>query len=176
MKKLKQKSLCLSDLQKLFYVKDGVLFHRSRNPSDFNPVGRSQTNASLCKIWNKRFAEKPAGTVNPKDGHARVFISGKGYSVSRVTFCLHHGRDIAEGHFIHHKNGNKNDNRPENLEEILLSQAHKRKNKGRGVFLDTRTGKYYIKIVIGPILTLEGAKEIQQALRENYGYHENHGK
>ena len=51
-----------------------------------------------------------------------IRVGGKLMSYHRVIWERANGRSLATGEIVHHKNGNKRDNRPQNL-EVLPNQA-----------------------------------------------------
>ena len=75
------------------------------------------------ELWVKEFVGKggkvykarPAkGSVNSL-GYVVVSAGSKRFYVHRVIFILTHNRPIREGYQIHHKYGNRTDNRIEHL-------------------------------------------------------------
>ncbi|MBZ8421595.1 HNH endonuclease [Escherichia coli] len=80
-----------------------------------------------------RWGNRPVAFANKgKGGHhfAKVRINGKSYNIwiHEAVFMLFHDRSIAEGKEIHHKDGNHENNAPENLIELTPTQ-HKRIHK-----------------------------------------------
>lgn len=74
-------------------------------------------------FWkNKRdyVRNRPLGWTE-NTGYRRIKIDGKKYSLHRVIYEMFHG-DIPEGYQIDHINGNKLDNRIENLRLATSSQ------------------------------------------------------
>lgn len=91
-------------IKKLWYLKDGVIYTRWGNkpktfPSKNNKGRRLQS----------------------------IEVNGKHYTVHihEAVFVLFHDRAIAEGKEIHHKDGNHENNAPENLIELTRKQ-HRR--------------------------------------------------
>ncbi|EFH4497860.1 HNH endonuclease [Escherichia coli] len=83
-----------------------------------------------CGIVYSRRTGKPK-TFPSKERDGRCYLSfkinGKVFSVRihEAVFVLFHNRPIAEGKEIHHKDGNPENNAPENLIELTRKQ-HKR--------------------------------------------------
>jgi hypothetical protein len=73
--------------------------------------------------------KNPIGTITPK-GYVRNYHapSGRQRLQHDVVWEQHHGT-IPDGHDVHHINGDKTDNRIENL-EILPKLDHKREHSG----------------------------------------------
>lgn len=78
------------------------------------------------KLWWKvdignRKAGTPAGSEN-SHGYLNVVIGGKVFRCHRILWVLHHGEDMKGPWTIDHKNGDKSDNRIENLRLANPSQ------------------------------------------------------
>ena len=86
------------------YHPNGVLVWRSR------PIGHFRTKRSWSKS-NSQYAGKPAGTVNGR--YLSIFINGVPYLAHRLIWAIHNGSDFS--HEIDHINGDRFDNRIENL-------------------------------------------------------------
>lgn len=61
------------------------------------------------------------GHVN-KDGYRMISRNSKSIAEHRFVMQEMLGRDLLPGENVHHKNGVRNDNRPENLELWIISQ------------------------------------------------------
>jgi len=94
-------------------------------------------------LWVKEYVSKdgriikarPAKSVLNSAGYLRVWAGGregKRFLVHRIIFILTHNRPIKEGYDIHHKYGNKTDNRIEHLDEI----SHRENMQNMQVHLD----------------------------------------
>ena len=65
----------------------------------------------------RRIPARPAKGIMCGKGYLQVWAGNKRFREHRVIFILTHNRPIREGYDIHHKYGNKTDNRIEHLEE-----------------------------------------------------------
>jgi len=74
--------------------------------------------------WNKRWAGKRAGTINPR-GYCVIAINGKAYRAHRLAYAYMNGR-ISEQLEIDHINGIRSDNRIVNLR--LATKAENQRN------------------------------------------------
>lgn len=95
-----------------------------------------------CKIWNKRFANKLTGCVVGK--YKRVTLDGYPHILHRLIWKLYYRENPK--HFIDHINGNKLDNKIENLRDVdpatnsrNITKLNKNNNSGY-------TGVYYCKM------------------------------
>ena len=83
-----------------------------------------------CTVWNKKYAGKPAGAVT-EFGYKRINIKGSHYRAHRVVWMWHKGE--WPKHQIDHINGNRMDNRIENLRDVEPKYNSYNMNKVRGV-------------------------------------------
>ncbi|KAF1011073.1 MAG: hypothetical protein E5299_01494 [Burkholderia gladioli] len=108
-----------------------------------------------------------------KTGYRSIHVGGKKYQEHRLVWLWHHGIVPRQ---IDHINGNKSDNRIENLREINSSQnqintsPRKSESGNRGVRRNPRNGKWISRIYrngkeirIGTFLTKKEATEAYQA-------------
>ncbi|WGR55669.1 HNH endonuclease signature motif containing protein [Paracoccus versutus] len=159
--------------------KTGVMLWKARDAKWFRKENH-------CKAWNTRRAGKPAGDDSPVHGYRRVVVLWKILLQHRVAWCIHYG--YWPTGIIDHINGNKLDNRINNLRITdMAGNAHNlamsKKNKSgiSGVY-QTR-GKWVAqiginnkKISLGTFATLEEAAAARGAAEKVLGYHENHGR
>lgn len=140
------------------------------------------------RIFNTIYAEKEAFTnINPT-GYRRGRIFGKNYLAHRVIWAIHYG-EWPKLH-IDHINGNKLDNRIENLRDVDNSENQRnhplRKNNKSGVVgvsWDSGCLRWKSQICIngrntylGVFKNFEDAKECRRLAEKKHGYHENHGR
>lgn len=85
-----------------------------------------------------------AGHKRP-DGYTQVVVDGKKYYAHRIIYSMHYG-DITET--IDHINGDRSDNRIENLRPATMSQqamnTRKRENTSgiKGVYFESQTNRW----------------------------------
>lgn len=127
-----------------------------------------------------------AGTIS-KNGYVRVRVSGRFHSIHRVAWILNHG-DIPEGLVVDHIDGDKKNNRIENLRvvttKVNLFNAKKAKNNKSGVTgvcWDSRRKSWMVHFgkgnILGNFKSFEEACEVRKNAEKNSGIcTERHGK
>lgn len=156
----------------------GHLYWLKRPASMFQSIGE-------CNRWNTRYAGQRAFRINA-DGYISGMIFRKMYRGHILAWALARGEWPA-GH-VDHINGNRADNRLENLRVVSVSQ-NARNTKRRSTNTSGRVGvcasgngwRAYIReggknIHLGCFLSLDLAAEARQRAEAAYGYHPNHGR
>lgn len=158
----------------------GSLVWRRRNVADF-PSIRSH------KIWNTRFAGKPALRSKRKDGYLVGSVDGAACYAHRVCWAMISGAwPVGE---VDHINGDRTDNRATNLRDVGRGENTRNKQVGvrnqsgaLGVMLD-HTGHYrvrisdnYKSIELGRYRDFDEAVSVRKAAEAALSYHENHGR
>lgn len=155
----------------LFEYKDGNLIWKAQPRNSF-------ASDRDHKIWNTRYAGTVAGSADEK-GYILV-KAGRHLLAHRIIWEMHYG-PIPEGVQIDHINGEKGDNRIENLRLATRSQngcntKTRRDNTSgvKGVHWHKKTEKWQARIMIegqrrsiGLFSTLEDAALAVQSAREN---------
>ena len=83
----------------------------------------------LANFWNKKFAGQECGCDNGS-GYIVTRINGMSIKAHRIAFAIFHGR--WPGEMVDHINGDKADNRIENLREATRSQNLQNQRRRRG--------------------------------------------
>jgi hypothetical protein len=93
-------------------VEQGIAYHKPRKEVN-----------SITKAWNAKFAGKRAGSTNVcsyGDAYVRVAFDGQTHGLEEIIWCVHTG---AWPQFtLDHKDGNKRNNKIENLRPATLGQ------------------------------------------------------
>lgn len=114
-------------------------------------------------VWSNVFAYdngnliwkiKPSRQYNVGDiagsvyntGYVRVKLKGKRFMAHRIVWELHNG-EIPKGYMIDHINGDKTDNRIENLR--IATRAQNASNTLAKNYYVTRNGKYQVDVKCG---------------------------
>ena len=163
----------------------GFLYWRFRPVEMFQDSGlQSQQHNANC--WNGRNAGKRAfNAINKGYGYSGIFK--KKFAAHRVAWALHHGAWPEEE--IDHINGNRLDNRIENLRSVTKKEnaLNKRIRPSNtsgvtGVHYFTRKGKWtaYIniggrRINTGYFVNKSDAVAARKAAEKELGFHPNHG-
>lgn len=141
--------------------------------------------------WTTRYANKEALCTENHSGYLTGMVKSKSYYAHRVVWCLHF-KAWPSG-FIDHINGDKKNNHPDNLREVVKRDN----NKNSSLRSDSKTGvtgvskrkgakkRPYIvgiksytgkQIHGGAFETLQEASARRKELEQEHGYHANHGK
>lgn len=131
-----------------------------------------------------------------KDGYLVVTMQHKTYRVHRIVWIILHG-GIPEGKLVDHLDGNRENNRPDNLR--LVDDSENSRNRAKrsdntsgvtGVYFDKKRGNWRVqvynenhkKIMLGSYKNLEEAKRVRDEylvwLEETFGiaYTKRHGE
>lgn len=140
------------------------------------------------RMWNTRFAGKPALTARCNKGYCIGRVFGVMLKAHRVAWALHHG-EWPNGQ-IDHINGDKADNRAENL-RVVTAQGNAKNRPLRSDNSSGHVGVYWVteakqwmaqikvsgkQVTIGRYDTLELAVAARKKAEEVHGYHANHGR
>ena len=106
----------------------------------------------MRKEWNTRFAHTQAFYTSHSKGYVVGTINNRKYFAHRVAFALHYG-EWPSGE-VDHINGNKTDNRIQNIREATNSENMRNTGKystnksgKKGVCFDKRSGRWHAQIM-----------------------------
>lgn len=177
---LRQLLRCEPETGKLFWLprpismfRDGVKFAAERN----------------WKIWNTRYAGKEAFCGDNSRGYHTGRLGGIQMSSHRVIWAMFYGEWPRL--WLDHINGDRLDNRIENLREVTPAESSRNlatpRTNTSGVVgvgyrrLRSRPWRAYIKVGgkmrdLGQFLTIEEAVIARKSAEHKFGFHENHGR
>lgn len=138
------------------------------------------------KSWNSRYANKPISYIH-KSGYIRVDILSKVYQLHRIIWLHYHGE---LPNIIDHINGDRSDNRIDNLRNISYNENAKNSKIRKdnvsgivGVSFNKRLNKWVSTINVNKVqkhLAVHETKEEAIVSRKEaelkYNYHKNHGR
>lgn len=158
----------------------GELFWKHRDTKWF-PHGR------FAKTWNTRFANNKAFTSVDSAGYFRGSVFGDPYLAHRVAWAVYYGAWPSK--FIDHIDGNKINNRLDNLRDVTVSDNGKNTKKPHhntsgcvGVYWHKYRKKWcaFIKVNgkqkhLGIFKDKNSAIAARKDAEVQYGFHANHG-
>lgn len=106
------------------------------------------------KIWNARFAGTIAGSID-KAGYTRIKIGGSSEAAHRLAWLWMTGKEPSDE--IDHKDGDRSNNRFDNLREATRAQnCHNKKAKAgssefKGVYFNKQSKKWIANITINRV-------------------------
>ncbi|MBT0780540.1 HNH endonuclease [Paracoccus sp. pheM1] len=160
----------------------GKLFWRQRGSEWFKQSPR-RSRQHACANWNSRYAGSEAFTAMGDDGYLRGRVLGTAYLAHRVIWALETGEWPQEQ--IDHSNGDRADNRRENLREATPSENTRNrsvqsnsKSGVKGVSWEKRRGKWRSTIKLHGKQTHLGQFDTIEAARAAYdaAVYDVHGK
>lgn len=137
------------------------------------------------KVWAGRWAGVPAFREPDKDGYLMGRLDGKRRKAHRLIWKMLHGVEPLE---IDHIDGDKANNRPDNLRSVTKSENMRNAPRPRAnisgvVGVSQRRGKWSARIkrnrrniYLGDFHRFEDAVAARKAAEERFGFHPNHGR
>jgi len=164
----------------------GKLYWLERPPEMFEGERRDSTWA--CNSWNARYAGKEAFTCPDTCGYLRGRINRIAYSAHRVIWAITYGEWPPEQ--IDHINGQRRDNRTENLRSVTHAENMRNlprmsgNTSGRtGVYWSKAGSKWYALIGVGGRMIylgtfdcFEDAVAAREKAEIEHGFHPNHDR
>lgn len=164
----------------------GVLTWLPRTPDLFK--NDEQAGEHSCKIWNAKYAGKPALASTNGAGYLHGAVFGVTMLAHVVAWAIHFGTWPVHG--IDHEDGRRSNNRLRNMRDVPDAVNAKNQKRGArntsgvtGVSLHRRTGKWVAMIKgdgkvrnLGYYPTIEKAAAARKAAEKRYGFHPNHGR
>ena len=158
----------------------GKLYWKERDAKWFKEENQSED-------WNRRYAGEKTGESKSKDGYNQICLLNTHYKKHRVIWLIEYG--LWPKGQIDHINGDKCDNRLENLRQVSPSENSRnvritRRNKSGvvGVHWDKYMGKWCAVIMnggknvrVGSFTDFDKAVKARRKAEVEYGYHPNHG-
>ena len=166
----------------------GKMTWKHRDASYFKDSGGRYTQDRAARVWNTRYAGKPAFDAPHRMGYLTGTLFYKDLLAHRVVWALVYGE--WPSNTIDHINGVKTDNSPENLRDVkhienMRNQKARSNNTSgvTGVSLDNSRRKFeaYITVsgekkCLGRFDSISDASAARSSANEAVGFHENHGR
>ena len=165
----------------------GKMTWKHRDASYFKDSGGRYTQDRAARVWNTRYAGKPAFDAPHRMGYLTGTLFYKDLLAHRVVWALVYGE--WPSNTIDHINGVKTDNRPENLRDVkhidnMRNQKARSNNTSgaTGIFHRKQNAKYdaFIHVNgkkkhVGTFDELNDAVLARGKAASENGFHENHG-
>lgn len=169
-----------------YYQATGAFTWKARSEAVFRSFGIAPPHN--WQVWNDRFAGCPALTARNRAGYLHGSILGTAVYAHRLAWAMSFGAWPL--HQIDHLNGNKADNRAENLRDVICAENAKNKpipsnnHSGTiGVHRDSKSENWVALIRVnqrnhhlGLFQNFEEARRARKAAEVAFGFHENHGR
>ena len=144
-------------------------------------------NPTASASWNTRWTGEDAFTA-VTDGYRTGRLDGTQHLAHRLVWAWHYGEWPVEQ--IDHINGDRGDNRIENLRQVSNTENARNASVSRnntsgvtGVWWDKRRNRWRAeikvdrqKMVLGAFACISDAVAARKAAEQRFGFHENHGK
>jgi len=179
--------LSVDDLSRLVRLDSttGRLYWKHR-PIEFFPAGGDQVRS--FKSWNAKNAGREAFKTRSGNGYFHGCIFGEKVCAHVIAFALHHGTWPEQT--VDHVNGDRMDNRPENLRDVPHLQNMRNQPRSiasstgfTGVHFSKSRNKYEAHITVngktvhlGRFDQMSDAVAARKRANAEYGFHENHGR
>ena len=159
----------------------GKLYWRERPREMFKTAG-------AWKAWNTKFAGARAFATVNSFGYCVGGLSGRMHKAHRIIWAIVHGGHPIE--YIDHINGNRTDNRIQNLRSVSCAENNRNSSLPRdnssgviGVYWHRQKNRWHAQIRInggtkhiGYFKSLNAAAEARARAEAKYSYHPNHGR
>lgn len=143
-------------------------------------------NSTNQKRWNTRYSNQTAGTTTQE--YCQIRVLGTRHQAHRIAWAIYYGKWPCG--LIDHINGNKIDNRINNLRDVDTQENSKNTKRPTnntsghlGVSWSKSRSKWYanikvngFNIFLGYAENKEAAVVSRKAAEKKYGFHENHGR
>jgi len=129
----------------------------------------------------------PAGCIDKINGYWRVGVNGRGYMGHRLLYCFYHKTSLTGLH-IDHIDGNRLNNRLDNLRAVTISENNRNRKLSRNnttgfIGISEERGRYRVQIYDNHgkqhhrrFKSLDDALAYQQEKLIEFNYHPNHGR
>lgn len=164
----------------------GLLFWLERPASMFKS-SEKRTAEHCAAAWNSKNAGKEALSA-PTEGYKHGTIFGVKYRAHHVIWAMVHGAWPKDD--IDHINGDRSDNRIENLRDVCRQENSRNASRSRnnksgvtGVFWYKNYGMWKVEIginyknkCVGYFRSFDEAVAARRNAEMKHGFHENHGR